>query len=67
MKCRKCDHKAVINMRQHKLALCKEHYLDWIPEQTQRFIEKKLINFTNNKVLKIERICFLWFYKINAA
>jgi uncharacterized protein (TIGR00269 family) len=27
-------------MRQHKLALCKTHFLDWIPEQTQRFIEK---------------------------
>jgi uncharacterized protein (TIGR00269 family) len=27
-------------MRQHKLALCKEHYLEWIPEQTERFIKK---------------------------
>jgi uncharacterized protein (TIGR00269 family) len=27
-------------MRQHKLALCKHHYLDWIPEQTGRFIKK---------------------------
>lgn len=40
MKCRKCAEKAVINMRQHKLALCREDYLDWIPAQTQRFIEK---------------------------
>ena len=40
MKCRKCGEKAVLNMRQHKLALCRTHYLDWIPEQTQRFIEK---------------------------
>jgi uncharacterized protein (TIGR00269 family) len=40
MKCRKCSEKAMINMRQHKLALCKEHYLEWVPEQTQRFIEK---------------------------
>jgi uncharacterized protein (TIGR00269 family) len=39
MKCRKCSNKAVINMRQHKLALCKEHYLEWIPAQTQRAIE----------------------------
>jgi len=30
----------VINMRQHKLALCDEHFLEWVPEQTQRFIEK---------------------------
>ncbi len=27
-------------MRQHKLALCRDHYLEWLPEQTQRFIEK---------------------------
>lgn len=40
MKCRRCEAKAVINMRQHKLALCQEHFLEWIPEQTQRFIEK---------------------------
>ncbi len=40
MKCRKCGREAVINMRQHKLALCDEHFLEWVPEQTQRFIEK---------------------------
>lgn len=40
MKCRKCGTKAVINMRQHKLALCQQHFLEWIPEQAQRFIEK---------------------------
>src|SRR5512136_3120738 len=40
MRCRKCGNEAVINMRQHKLALCGEHFLEWVPEQTQRFIEK---------------------------
>jgi uncharacterized protein (TIGR00269 family) len=40
MKCRSCGQKAAINMRHHKLALCREHYLEWIPEQTERFIEK---------------------------
>lgn len=39
MKCRKCGQKAVINMRQHKLALCAPHFLDWIPEQVQKHIE----------------------------
>ena len=39
MRCRKCDHEAVMNMRQNKLALCKHHYLDWIPQQTPRIIE----------------------------
>lgn len=40
MKCRTCGRKAAVNMRQHKLALCKEHYLEWVPEQTERFIKK---------------------------
>jgi uncharacterized protein (TIGR00269 family) len=40
MKCRKCGNKAAINMRQHKLPLCSDHFLEWIPEQTQRFIDK---------------------------
>ncbi len=38
MKCRKCSARAVINMRQHKLALCKAHYIAWVQEQTERFI-----------------------------
>jgi uncharacterized protein (TIGR00269 family) len=40
MKCKKCGTKASVNMRQHKLALCKEHYLEWLPDQTERFIKK---------------------------
>jgi len=40
MKCRKCGQTAVINMRQHRLALCQNCFLDWVPEQVQRVIEK---------------------------
>lgn len=40
MKCRKCDQKAVIHMRQHKLALCKDHYLSWVPSQTSRTMKE---------------------------
>ncbi|MDK2981272.1 MAG: tRNA-5-methyluridine54 2-sulfurtransferase [Chloroflexota bacterium] len=40
MRCRKCGEKAVINMRQHRLALCAPHYLEWLPQQTERFIKK---------------------------
>jgi tRNA-5-methyluridine54 2-sulfurtransferase len=40
VKCRRCEEKAAINMRHHKLALCKTHFLDWIPEQTERIIHK---------------------------
>jgi uncharacterized protein (TIGR00269 family) len=51
MKCRKCGEKAIINMRQHKLALCKAHYLVWVPEQTQRFIEKYKMFTPDDRVL----------------
>jgi tRNA-5-methyluridine54 2-sulfurtransferase len=27
-------------MRQHRLALCKVHFLDWVPEQVERFVHK---------------------------
>lgn len=40
MKCRKCGERAALNMRQHKLALCRTHYLEWLPAQTERFIAK---------------------------
>ncbi len=51
MKCRKCGHEAVINMRQHKLALCGEHFLEWVPEQTQRFIEKYRMFTPDERIL----------------
>ncbi|GAB4504841.1 MAG: TIGR00269 family protein [Anaerolineales bacterium] len=51
MKCRKCGGKAAVNMRQHKLALCKEHYLEWLPEQTERFIQKYQMFTHDEKVL----------------
>ena len=51
MKCRACGQKAVVNMRQHKLALCKDHFLEWIPEQTERFIEKYEMFTRSDKIL----------------
>jgi len=50
-KCRKCDRPAVINMRQHKLALCKEHFPAWIQEQTGRFIKKYRMFGREDRVL----------------
>jgi uncharacterized protein (TIGR00269 family) len=38
-------------MRQHKLALCAEHYLEWIPEQTERFIKKYGMFTRDEKIL----------------
>jgi uncharacterized protein (TIGR00269 family) len=51
MKCKKCGAKASVNMRQHKLALCKEHYLEWVPEQTERFIKKYEMFGHDDKIL----------------
>ena len=51
MKCRKCGSKASVNMRQHKLALCKEHYLEWFPKQTERFIKKYKMFTHEEKIL----------------
>lgn len=51
MKCKKCGMKASVNMRQHKLALCREHYLEWIPEQTERFIKKYEMFTRDEKIL----------------
>jgi len=51
MKCRKCTQKAIINMRQHKLALCKEHYPEWIVAQTKKTIERYHMFTVQDKVL----------------
>jgi uncharacterized protein (TIGR00269 family) len=40
MKCRKCNQAAVVNMRQHKLALCEVHYPEWFIAQVQRAVER---------------------------
>jgi uncharacterized protein (TIGR00269 family) len=51
MKCRKCGASAAINMRQHKLALCREHFLEWLPEQTERAIEHYRMTARGEKLL----------------
>jgi uncharacterized protein (TIGR00269 family) len=51
MRCRTCGTKAVINMRQHKLGLCKTHFLEWLPVQTARFIKKYEMFTRYEKVL----------------
>ncbi len=51
MKCRKCPRPAVLNMRQHKLALCDIHYPEWFTAQTQRAIEKYAMFGREDRVL----------------
>jgi uncharacterized protein (TIGR00269 family) len=38
-------------MRQHKLALCEEHFLEWIPQQAQRAIQKYRMFGPEDRVL----------------
>jgi len=40
LKCRRCGEPAAVNMRQHRFALCGEHFLEWFIAQTERVIEK---------------------------
>lgn len=51
MRCRKCSDRAVINMRQHKLALCKPHFMEWFINQTQRSIERYKMFTPAQKIL----------------
>jgi uncharacterized protein (TIGR00269 family) len=51
MKCRKCSQQAAINMRQHKLALCRPHYLEWFTDQTERFIHKYRMFTRDERIL----------------
>ncbi len=51
MKCKKCGGKAVINMRQHHMGLCKDDFLQWLPEQMQKFIEKYKMFTPDEKIL----------------
>jgi uncharacterized protein (TIGR00269 family) len=51
MHCRSCGEKAVINMRQHKLALCKVHFLEWVPGQVERAIKRYQMFTHKDRVL----------------
>ncbi len=50
-KCRKCGNNAIINMRQHKLPLCKGHFPEWVIEQTRRTIKKYQMFGLEDKIL----------------
>jgi len=51
MRCRKCTEVAVINMRQHKLALCGAHFIEWVHGRTERFIGKRRMFDPADRVL----------------
>lgn len=51
MKCRKCSCVAVINMRQHKLALCADHFIEWVPAQVEKTIRKYRMFTPQDRIL----------------
>jgi uncharacterized protein (TIGR00269 family) len=51
LKCSKCGGLAVINLRQHRLRLCAEHFVEWFVRMTQRAIEQYQMFAPEDKVL----------------
>lgn len=51
MKCSKCGGLAVINMRQHRLRLCAEHFVEWFVRTVQRTIDHYEMFGPDDKVL----------------
>lgn len=51
MKCTKCGRVAVIGMRQHRLKLCAEHFVEWVPTMVERTIDKHHMLGRDERVL----------------
>ncbi len=51
MKCKKCGQRASVNMPHHHMGLCKAHFLEWVPEQAERSIEKYDMFSKEEKIL----------------
>lgn len=51
IRCKKCGKNAAIRMRQHRLSLCKEHYIEWVLEQTARTIDRYHMFGINDRIL----------------
>jgi tRNA-5-methyluridine54 2-sulfurtransferase len=51
MYCHRCDQMAAIRMKEHRLQLCKEHYLEWVLQQTEHTLRKLEMFTRHEKVL----------------
>jgi len=51
MKCRKCGKVAVINMRHHRLALCEDCFLEWVPQRVGDTIRRFAMFLQDDRVL----------------
>lgn len=52
MYCHHCGQMAAIRMKEHRLQLCKDHYLEWVVQQTEHTIHKFGM-FTRSKPLLV--------------
>jgi tRNA-5-methyluridine54 2-sulfurtransferase len=50
-RCRKCAADSVINMRQHRLALCEVHFVEWVENITSSFIKKHRMFEPDDRIL----------------
>ena len=51
MLCHRCDQMAAIRMKEHRLQFCKDHYIEWIIEQTEHVIHKYQMFTRHDRVL----------------
>ncbi len=51
MKCKKCQQKAVIELKRHNSAFCREHFLEYFQNQVQRAIKKFSMFRPSDRVL----------------
>jgi len=51
MKCRKCPDTASVHMRDHRLALCRAHYIEWVLKQVQETIDTYSMFQRNQRIL----------------
>ena len=49
--CHRCSQRAVIRMRQHRLALCKDHFPAWIQNQVEKIITNYGMFTRNDRIL----------------
>lgn len=51
MKCKKCGEQAVIHLRAHNIALCKEHFVEFFEKRVQKGIDKFKMFDRKSKIL----------------
>lgn len=50
-KCQKCDDKAIVYLPQHRLSLCKSHYIEWYLKRVESTIKEFRMFHRNEKIL----------------